>query len=540
MYRLLVSTGNWTTASARHQIEMVWYLDIVPGTADVEDLHELYAGAGFLRNLMRCYQAGPLLTLKAEQLLSLAHEKAVRPDASRRIRFLSTLPWEADGGAPEGLWPQLSRRLSEGGVTCNYLVCGSGFYEQQRDPEEQPRVLRQIIADLTSTSSRALTASAERRLVTNGERADQVMASYRSGGLAGWELCRPKDPVAGNNEERGQLHAKFLFMARRRQNALASGSLYLGSGNLSVRGFLLPSPQGNIEAGVVLSVPEIDSTVKLSRTLPIGATFRDKEILTIDIDEKEPEPARAELPPSPVLAFQILPDGSLGIIWDEAVSATSAIVAHVPAGEPVPLAPGQPRLSLHGSHVPRCIEVRWDGHVCMVPCLDVAGEFKRQISQVPSFESWLDQLLGFPETWNDPAPEEEGPDESEGEPERRTGGMTDPGDLREGMALGRDFPAHTAMMLVEAVAERNGSVIEEQAADWLHYLRHHLIEQQPTGHVEGWRSLRVNFLHALLSPEGFAPAWTNLDGYRALIAEVTRAWGLDEGCTLDVGAGAPS
>lgn len=540
-YRLLVATGNWTTASARHQIEMVWYLDISLGASAVEDLHELYAGAGFLRNLMRCYQSGPLLTQKAEQLLAFAAAKGVRPEAPQKLRFLSTIPWDADAAASEGLWTQLSRRLSEDGVTRNYLVCGSGFYEQQRDPAEQPQVLHRIVNDLARTRPRALTDSAERRLVANGEHADQVMASYRAGGLAGWELCRPKDPVAGKSEARAQLHAKFLFAARRRQDALTSGVLYLGSGNLSIKGFLLPTPQGNIEAGVVLPVPEIDSTLKLNRTLPIGTVFRDKEIEAVEVEEKEPEPAGADLPPSPIRAFQILPDGSLGIDWDEAVSTASAeIIVYPLAGPPVPLLPGQPRLSLEGGQVPRCIEVRWDGHTCMVPCLDVAGEFKRQSIPTPTFESWLDQLRCFPETWNDPDPEKEGTDDPEEVPERRAGGTLAPGGTGEEMTLGRDFPAHTAMMLVEAIAERNGSVLEEQAADWIHYLRHLLIEQQPTGYVEGWRSLDVNFLHALLSPEGFAPAWTDLDGYRALIAEVTRAWGLNESCTLDVGAGAQS
>jgi hypothetical protein len=58
----------------------------------------------------------------------------------------------------------------------------------------------------------------------------------------------------------------------------------------------------------------------------------------------------------------------------------------------------------------------------------------------------------------------------------------------------------------------------------------------PKEHIEGWRGLRVNFLQALLSRDGFAPDWPDLEmeKYRALIHEVADDWGLSAGCSLEV------
>ena len=48
------------------------------------------------------------------------------------------------------------------------------------------------------------------------------------------------------------------------------------------------------------------------------------------------------------------------------------------------------------------------------------------------------------------------------------------------------------------------------------------------------QSLQVNFLLALLSPEGFAPTWNNLENYKSLIHQVAKEWGLDEFPALEI------
>jgi hypothetical protein len=142
----------------------------------------------------------------------------------------------------------------------------------------------------------------------------------------------------------------------------------------------------------------------------------------------------------------------------------------------------------------------------------------------------LDQLRGFPGVWNDPAGDDGSDDDDEGdeapEPLTSTGGA-----LVEDVA--RSFPARNAMLLVEAIADRNGEVGEDQAPDWMAHLRS-LLSQVPAHLVEGWRTLRVNFLFILLSREGFAPDWKNLGEYRALIKETAIRWDLARYPALEV------
>lgn len=525
-FRLVVSTGNWTRASARHQIELVWRLDLDAAEATDEDRYELFAAVEFLSRLMDCYQSGPPLTNRPAELLAQARVHAVKPKASQLIRFLSSLPWR-DKAKPLSTWQQLAPQLAEVAPGSNYLVCGSGFYEQATDFTEPPAVLSAITRELRAGGG--LTRSPTLRAVANADCGDQVTACFRAGTLIGWELCRPKDPTSENMLVRS-LHAKFLFVAKCRQDALLNGWLYLGSSNLSKAGFLHAPPLGNIEAGVLFQTPQIDHISKLSRFLPVGREFKDKELAVLPGELPVAEERLSDVPPCPILAFTSVGDGILGVQWDTQVLADEVAVV-LPDGTVLPLKPLQDSLRIPGPAL-RCLEVRWEGHCCRIPCMDPSGSYQRQVFPMASFESWLGQLRH----WNDSNPEEEDePTEDEDLDLDEDTGPSHEAEVKE-QALGRNFPARTAMLLIEEISECNGAVPAERAPDWLAYLRHLLLEQLPKEHIEGWRGLRVNFLAALLSRDGFAPEWQNQDQerYQRLIHEVAAAWGLSSNCSLEV------
>ena len=522
-FRVIVGTANWTRASARHQIELVWRLDLDAAAASREDRYELFAVVEFLSRLLDGYQCGPPLTTRAADLLAQARTHTVNPKSGQPIRFLSSLPWR-DKAEPASTWQQLVPRLADAAPGSNYLVCGSGFYEQASDPEEPPAVLSSITRDLRGAGG--LTRSPTLRVVANGDIRDQVTACFREGSLTGWELCRPKDPSPDQSLARC-LHAKFLFVAKCRQDALSNGWLYLGSSNLSKKGFLLAPPHGNIEAGVLLAAPQIDSVSKVGKFLPVGRGFRERELAALPGELPEVKEPGPDAPPCPILAFVSVGDGLLSIKWDEQVPAGEVAVV-LPDGAIMQLQPMQESLRISGS-IPRCLEVRWDAHCCKVPCMDPSGAYQRQVLPVASFESWLDQLRH----WNDPdvVEDEEAGDEDPELTEDTSGRAVS---AAQEQALSRDFPARTAMLLVEEIAECNGAISPERGPDWLAYLRHLLLEQMPKEHIEGWRGLRVNFLQALLSRDGFAPDWPDLEKYQALIREVSDEWGLSSGCSLEV------
>ena len=292
----------------------------------------------------------------------------------------------------------------------------------------------------------------------------------------------PKDPVSDENS-RTKLHAKFIFLAKNRSKSLTSCWLYLGSGNLSMRGMMrAPTQGGNIEAGVLLEVPELNTPQKVLRQLPIGKPFKPterNEPVGEDVQSSEKE---ADQPPSPIILFTVLKNDLLSIQWDSDVAVVGDVTAILPNGIAQVIAYAQSTLVLHCSGWPRSFEIQWNGFSCKVPCLDIAGDFKRQTMKNPSFGNWLDLLMGYPDTWNDPDPDEDADSDTGIEDNLTTPTPVSQWDLDSG---GRDFPAHTAMMLVETIAERNGNIPEESSADWLHYLRHLLIEVRPDSQIKG-------------------------------------------------------
>lgn len=522
-YRILVSTGNWTKASAQQLIEMAWYIDI-HAKSPKQDQWELHAVASFLQGLLGCYQTGE--AMKVHELIRKAAAFGMKPPGGAKLQFMQS--------SVQALLPQIAQGLKNQANGCNYLVCGSGFFEQKHDPQEQPKVLSELVAQFQKGG--VLTQSISNKvIVTNGDKEDQVIAACKSNALVGWDLHHPKDPVSDKDKSRTQLHAKFLFVAKSRADSLSNCWLYLGSGNLSQRGMLLPpSGGGNIETGVLIDVAELDTPKKVIRLLPVGNKFKPKELAEVIPETCELISKESDQPPSPIIYFQVLNNGLLSIIRDQGVLITGDLAVIFPDGTPQVLPPAQMILDLHSLEYPRSLEIQWNDSSCKIPCLDVAGDFKRQAIKNPSFGNWLDLLMGFPETLHDPDPDEED-DESDVGTENPTTpqGVGAQWDMQSG---GRDFPAHTAMMLVETIADRNGSVPEENAVDWLYHLHHILLEACPASQIEGWKLLQVNFLAVLLNPEGFAPMWKDLSAYRAVIQQVAKKWGLEEFPALEMKA----
>jgi hypothetical protein len=340
----------------------------------------------------------------------------------------------------------------------------------------------------------------------------------------------PKIHLQVNSADRSnKLHAKFMFVGKLKNERFMQSRLYIGSGNLSKPGFLLAPPMGNIEAGVLID-PEISTPKKLMRALPIGREFKQNEIPKLSDLIQGDNTRAADVAPSPIMVFTIEVDGSYRITWDPNVT-TYNVDALLPDGTALALKPNQTSITVSTIDLLRSIQIRWtestDGttQICKVPCIAPNGEFKREINKNSSFEFWLDQLLAFPETWNDPNAIEL---DSEGENDGDDEVGVNPLNSVQKHSKRRSFAAHKAMLMVEAVAERNGSVPEDQSADWLEYLRHMFLEESPELLLKQWQELRINFLSALENKNGFAPPWKDVGQYQSLIKQIASDWKLTD------------
>jgi hypothetical protein len=148
----------------------------------------------------------------------------------------------------ESLYDQIRRRFRAGTSKRNLLLCGSRFYEEPSREAAKPAVLRKL-EDL-GVFTRNVCGVA---LVDEGQ-AGAVAGWVKGGATDGWNVLPPVD--ARNFSRR--LHAKFVYVGYLRHGCTSNGWLYLGSGNLSRRGFLTTGTmkEGNVECGVVFPVDE--------------------------------------------------------------------------------------------------------------------------------------------------------------------------------------------------------------------------------------------------------------------------------------------
>lgn len=514
MHRIIVGTGNWTQASARTQLEMFWSLDIGPDSA-IEDRRELRAVADFLVSLMESFQCDD--SFAGAKLLRDAIGASAPAASGVETRFFHSWDTKSLGDI---LLDRLER-TKEDARPPNLLVCGSGFFDSHDRPDPAVLVINQVSDALCK---RGVFTGKTRMVVTNASLDDHLTKCLRSGVLADWEVLFPAEPnpPKTSNAVKRSLHAKFIFLAYRHADSLTRQRLYLGSGNLTNNGFMHPPAQrGNIEAGVLLSPHEINNYAQLGRHLPIGrAPVAIDPGATLD-PPNDPlrHPEAAEVVASPAICFLIKGKNTLEPKWDPAVTKSLEEITVYLDGRPLVIPVKQDDVRIET--IPRSLKITWrDDCSAIVPCFDSTGGFKRAPLPPMHFDDWLAQLAGYPDAYDNP---DVGGDDDDGDDD---GYGVGGGGSNDAVPMSRDFPAHSAMVLVEMVSEKNSHVPETNADAWLRYLEFMLVDNKPTGLLDGWRSLGVNFLSVLLWREGFAPAWNNLEGYDDLVRRVAQEWGL--------------
>lgn len=212
--RLAVLTANFTYASARRQLELVWVVDLpLDGIAPAEDRADVAAAAAFVERLLaqrfyRDEQGMPTedrkLTGRLDVLLAAA--SSIRPRRGTP-RFIHSLD--------RPLYDQIRERFQSSVSARNLLLCGSGFYEEPSGPPQKPAVLGKLedLGVFTNNPRRVA-------LVEPGEAG--AMATWaKQGDTEGWELVRPFDALGQDR----RLHAKFVYAGYLRDGSASNGCL---------------------------------------------------------------------------------------------------------------------------------------------------------------------------------------------------------------------------------------------------------------------------------------------------------------------------
>lgn len=511
--RLCVLTANFTYASARQQLELVWVVDLpLDGTARAEDRADVAAAGAFVDTLLTrrfhrderaLPRRGHKLTARLDALLAAA--SSVAP-ANRKPRFIHSL----DRSLYEQIRERFRRAIDK---PRNLLLCGSGFYEEPSSRARKPAVFGKL------EELGVFTANVRRVALVEPDEAGAVAAWAKAGATEGWEIFRPFDAL----DHKRRLHAKFVCAGYLREGRVSNGCLYLGSGNLSRRGILTHGAmgQGNVETGVVFAVPEGLDPELLKRWL-----FWSKATEIVGDNEwavgqvGDAPDAQPLLEASWILSASIdpTPRRRLRLLWRDDITPDSRASISWSGRDWFDVEQRDDVLLEDGEN-PTALNVRGEnGRTWIVPVVDAAGRVGWQPPRFDSYADAIAALLDFPIR-----PAEATDDDESGE-----GGGAMGATAGEEIPQEKFYALHTAAELVEKVAALQTALPESLVDDWLDHLDRMLRASFPTAVIGAWRAHRLDVLAHLREPELRSPHLTDTQRsrYFEILDGTARAWGL--------------
>jgi hypothetical protein len=533
--RLIVSTGNW---NADENIDLFWTVEIssnaLPSPKKLDSVNgaDILAAWDFLFwILIRCCDhdlrmADPPadLPMLGDLDAALGRLRNELPSPSGPTRFFDN--------REESLLDGMMKRIKPlvGASTRDCLALGSGFFNNSKGEDGSGvgvfRTLQSIRKKLTD--ERLLTQKPQfLDLVVNPEKCQGVADADTLLRDAGWNLWKPSYLGGATNRF---LHAKFIFSARQTDRASQSW-LYLGSGNLTIQGFMkVAGHRGNLEAGVVFNTGTLDWDRVASAKLNVESVAYRLPLLfdapltnqvKLLAGEGMADPVGVFFAP-PVSFFHWREDGEGG--WlnrpESNESTRDNFIVIGSGGEACEQeCPGYRWPGVQ----PRQVAVHWgnDGHEALVPVIGEDGRVAGFPLQSREIEELWDDLLGFPEPRE---VEEDDPDDTRDEDTDTDGGSRG---VPPRLNIAKT-PIRTIMRLVENIASRQRELKECDWKVWCVRLEQVLISSSTSIGVAEFQKLSINplspLLHAAFRPDFAQVGCAEGARYEAVIERVEKAW----------------
>lgn len=516
MWRLVVSTGNWTRESARNNIEMVWKGDFYTKneTIDRQLLADLFKANEFFTELRKHYVCNDALWNRAKLLGDCLTQYKEEHDIQRMApsRFFSSID-----GSP--LLGSIESQFKRDGIKRNFIQVGSGFYEKGED-SSKPDVIKLFDAFLRDRNVFSI-RPAYKKIVVNRSSANRL-ACWEKSDWDGWELFDIKDPVKIKDEEsrRSFLHAKYICLGNFRGNKLSDCKFYVGSGNLTKMGLLSAygrapfklSGAGNVEAGIVVDVTPEDAKFLLTH----GNAIKNTEVL-----ESTPgEPEETDVVPiCPLNAFEL--DGNnLKPVWNdrEDISDLKAFCSVVTDVGETQILPLDEALIEYPDSQPVSILVKWNDVDYWIPVVTAEGNMPLPQLKVNGIDDLLGAIADFPNR------EDEEPDGGDDVVEHKEHASTSSfhDDVQKDV-----FPIQLSMKLVEGIAKRCETIDDALVDDFIDTLERYM-DALPSAEIETMKGMKVNFL-SVLTAKGFAPPLEKeRSRWNEFVTRISQKWGLKE------------
>ena len=515
VWRLVVCTGNWTEASAKHQIELVWSIDISADCKDEQkqDVIDLLAAVDFLKSLRFLYDCDDTVWNRAKSMFKAIEKKFsdISEEQKEKSRFISTLPKFvslqdlAKKGIP--LFNQFCEKIKGESTGFNQIVIGSGFYEnvQKNKADSKPYVIEKI-DDLIKKMN--FDDYVKKHIVVNDKKAGQL-ANWSD--KDGWIIHKAYDP----GEKNRLLHAKYIFVGKTGDKYLKNGWMYLGSGNLSKQGFLSAygvagnQNLGNIEAGVVFEIVPEGNVEKKDFFEKYLACPKEpcENFLESGDGINQDEPNDIFIPPSPIMALKKVSDKEFFISWNPSFKREDDLIRIKVNDTEIPVSLSKKYFlwenwGFDSLNLPQWVYVEYDAQRYQVPLIDNDGSLVEAKQSIKDLDDFLDLLGNF-----SVRAERVDSDESDDPSDSPSGG----GSERVEQIARKPYIYSDAMKIVEGVAALNNRYFPEGLEcnkgllqDWIDELKSRIrsIPQETRSQLQ---DVKIDFLSVLKNQQGFAP-----------------------------------
>lgn len=544
LFRLILSTGNWTTQTLEESLDLAWRCEITKvelGARDIgvsqrsADMASAWDCLSWLQDLF------DVRVLRATlQEGGLGENGCVEAAFRRRIKEIV-----ARGGAStprlvhnrnQAFLSQVASRVRRqaGESGRNYIALGSGFYESVREDLLMP----EMICDLLKKQG-LLTQRPEADIFVNPTACQAIATSMDHLREAGFEI-RPAGIPGYFGEQRRGLHAKFIFSAYQNEASEACNSawLYLGSGNLTRAGFGLAASNtgGNFEMGVVVDAPGLywgggggrEQHAIVTEVLPIqwdrraGAAYpisEGQDFLTRGVQYMAGPIAWMRWREELSGCYLEAPNEVFGGCDEIQVTSLDGCVCE---------AIGPRQFAWVGAQ-PREVRLRWrvgaERREAVIPVLDAWARVGAiPLPSVDLEEAWW-LLASFPGVC-------ENADVLVAEIDRE---WERHGDQSEGPVItqGGIYPIRAAMTLVENIAAKQTQLSQVDWAAWCVRLEQVLTQAADDGAIAVFSRMGVNPLSPLWH-RPFRPDFAETSetpegtGYEAALGRLERAWKLEK------------
>lgn len=510
LIRLIVSTGNWTRQTLEDSLDLVWSIDVQLDKQDAQGNADIASAYQFLNDVISHFDIAILRNNDTKKRLSNTHKKYEKfhklLDDIKIEKYIKPRFFDNRSTSLLDQLPTLVKHHCNDKKR-NYLTLGSGFYEGGSS-SEVPSVIALINQRLSDES--LLTKNVEKSIVVSQHACQSVASSLPSLQRDNWQVLKAYDPLYQDGQMQRNLHAKFIFCAKKSENedACKRAWVYLGSGNLTAPGFTQKASKfgGNLEAGVVFNAKgttwhgEENHETALSLKLPVcfdsEYLIPETAQLNAGCDMPEHEAEHISLPIT-YFILEELENDTYALIPSTPFKEVFSIVC---AGADKFTLESEERLLWSGK-APRQLTVSWldngTTHTADIPVIDEYGRVAAtELPELALDDAWY-IFSSFPLLPSSDAEDSNGEDITE--ESISTGAELD-------VRIDKSYSINSMMTLIELIAEKQTHVPEKDWLQWCIRLEQTFSQLKNNSAFLFFKEIAINPLSALWQPP-FRPSY---------------------------------